>query len=268
MPSRKAVDKGPARLIEREAEEEDRSGHSESVLSAEEEEEEDETGDETIQLSGKKRKSKPAALKKADMKRWRRLAVEEKEAITNEGGIVWRTAQPLLLSLPSKAKKDASNHIRDILSNVEVKLDKLLVPRTTSMPHATRNTNLVGGLASASTGSITGSIMSWQVESGDRLYNEEGMEEDLDKRDEVALLELGGFSSDIAILEALLLPEATETVSLSRAIEEQERELESSRARLQRLKDDWESRGNGGEAASAAVSKLQFWFTLSFLCCC
>lgn len=205
-------------------------------------------------------KGRQKGLTLAEKRKWRRLAIEEKEALVNEGGMVWKAAKPLMANLPSKHQKEMTTLLRSALRNAEMKLDGVLVPPTIRMPHASRNVGIGAGLSSATSGSIAGSVMSWQVERGAGLY-EEGEAED---RDEMALLELGGFSSDIAVLESLLLPEATETVSMTRAIEEQEKELELSKEQLVRLKADRESKKKEGEQAGSEVSsRIEEYFELS-----
>lgn len=245
MPPRKAAKRDDAgQFIEREAEE-DESASSGSSTEGEaqmtvQDEEDEEDNDDTVQSVGTKRRRRTAeGNTKAQMKKWRRLAVEEKEAIVNEGGMVWRAARPLLASLSTKQRKEATDTLRSILDSVEMKLDKELVPRTTSMPHATRN--LTGAMSSS--GSILGSVMSWQLERGARIIeDEEEDSDDEEKGGQVSVLEMGGFSSDIALLESLLLPEATETVTLNRAVEEQEKQLETTKAQLIELKADRERR--------------------------
>lgn len=231
-------------------------GHSHITAQHSDEEDEDEDENDLSRQAGTKRSA--GGIKKLEMKRWRRLAVEEKEALTNEGGIVWRAAQRLMAPLPSKSKKEMAATLTSTLRIVEEKLDSVLVPQTVRMPQLARNSGFGAGLAPiGSSGSIAGSVMSWQVERGDRLFEVAGMgesgEEELEEQEknEVALLELGGFSSDIAVLEALLLPEATETVSMTRALEEQERELASLKEQLSQLKADRETRlrEHSGDAA-------------------
>ncbi|UZJ52280.1 hypothetical protein CBS101457_001600 [Exobasidium rhododendri] len=219
-------------------------------------EDNDDDGDEEEDVEEepeRRSRNRQKGLSQAEKKKWRRLAIEEKESLVNEGGLVWKAAQPMMAKLSAKGKKDLSSLLTSALRRAEVKLNETLVPPTVKMPHASRNVGLGAGMASASYGSITGSVMSWQVERGDRLG--EGEAED---RDEVALLELGGFSSDIAVLESLLLPEAMETVSMTQAIDEQERELETSKKQLLLLKADRESRKEEGEeAASELHSRLK-----------
>lgn len=257
MPPRKAAKRKRNELLSNSREDEassdvlsedEQSDDSRTTPPDEEEGEEEEDDD---QSDTKTARTTLKGMKRSEMKKWRRLAIEEKEAIVNEGGIVWRAAQPLMSTLPTKAKKEMTALLTSALRNAEANLNNALVPPTIRMPHASRNVGLGAGLASTTSGSIAGSIMSWQVERGERLVEEEGNDEE---RDEVALLELGGFSSDIALLESLLLPEASETVSMTRAIEEQERELEVSKEQLVRLKEDRESRKREGERTGSEVS--------------
>ena len=237
-------------------------GHSHiTAQRSDDDDDDDEDEDDLSRQAGTKRSA--GGIKKLEMKRWRRLAVEEKEALTNEGGIVWRAAQRLMAPLPSKSKREMAATLASTLRVVEEKLDSVLVPQTVRMPQLARNSGFGAGLAPiGSSGSIAGSVMSWQVERGDRLFEEAGMgesgEEELEEQEknEVALLELGGFSSDIAVLEALLLPEATETVSMTRALEEQERELESLKDQLSQLKADRETRLREHSGDAAEVRRL------------
>jgi hypothetical protein len=265
MPPRKVTKKATARYLDTEADEDESSSSSEEEQGEtsqvtlqterdEDDEDDEEEEDNTIEKPAiKRRRRTEAGTTKAEMKKWRRLAIEEKEAITNEGGLVWRAAQPLLASLETRPRKEASNSIRSVLDSVEERLDKVLMPRTTHMPHASRN--LASGSALSSSGSIIGSIMSWQVERGSRILNDEEDEED--EQGEVSLLEMGGFSTDIALLETLLLPEATESVTMSRAVEEQERELETSKARLLELRADREKRQKEKDRRGSEVSFFQ-----------
>jgi hypothetical protein len=257
MPSSKAVNRKQKRSKHKDPElEENSEVQSEdersdgSRATPQDDDDDDDEGEEAAKHSQRG----PSKLEK---KRWRRLAIEEQEALVNEGGLVWKAAQPLMAELPSKSKKEFSSLLTAALRNAELKLNETLVPPTVRMPYASRNVGLgAASMASATCGTITGSVMSWQVEKGLKLLGEEESEE----RDEVALLELGGFSSDIAVLESLLLPEATETVSMTQAIDEQERELEVSKEQLIRLKADRESKKREGEDTASEVSS---WIVLN-----
>lgn len=193
------------------------------------------------------------------MRKWRRLAVEEKELITTEGGLIWHAARPFLSGMRPREATDARNALTQLLHHLEGRLDSTLIPPTQNLPHGART----------STGPpLLGCLTSWRAERGGRIYQDS---DDDGEYGDATLVHFenepppagtgvvapAGFSADIALLEGLLLPEAVEAVSLTRALDEQEEELTRLRETLTRLRASYQ---NTRQKDDAAVQQMQTFF--------
>lgn len=172
------------------------------------------------------------------LQKWRRLAVEEKELIMTEGGLIWHQARPILQGLRQKEQREAIGALKQILERIGPTLDATFVPQTASIPHAYKNVAIGNGSNSFASGqSLLGSLMSWRMERGDNIYDEENdIASELDRSDRSLANEARGYAADIALLETLLLPEAAEAVSLTKVLDEQAEQLEELRNRLETIK--------------------------------
>lgn len=208
------------------ASDDDDDEEEDASLSADEEEEalssEDEARQRTSGRKKIKRKSWPS--EKERLRKWRRLSVEERECVTSEGGLIWRTAIPLLNSMPKNIRSMVADSLTRALNRIDSKLETGLVPPLARIPQG----NIT---ASASRRDLASSMLSWRLEEEGSLLRAENPEQPVD------MMGLG-MNGDILELEQMLLPEAEHIVELSKTLTHQSEHLERSTANIARLKRD------------------------------
>lgn len=195
----------------------DQSGEEEEALSSE---------DEARQASTTRKKSKrkgwPSEIER--LRKGRRLSVEERECVTSEGGLIWRTAIPLLNSMPKNIRSMVADSLTRALNRIDGKLESGLVPPLARIPQGTT-------AASATRRDLASSMLSWRLEEEASLLRAENPAQPVD------VMELG-LNGDILELEQMLLPEAEHIVELSKTLTHQSEHLEQSSARIAKLKRD------------------------------
>lgn len=170
-----------------------------------------------------KRKGWPSG--KERLRKWRRLSVEERECVTSEGGLIWRTAIPLLNSMPKNIRSMVADSLTRALNRIDGKLESGLVPPLARLPQ--------GNLAAptATRRDLASSMLSWRLEEEGSLLRAENPDQQVD------VMGLG-MNADITELEQMLLPEAEHIVELSKTLAHQSEHLEQSSSRIAKLKRD------------------------------
>ncbi|PWN41813.1 hypothetical protein IE81DRAFT_367161 [Ceraceosorus guamensis] len=210
------------------------SGSEEEAEDDDEEEEEDEESSEEEENGsevddGRAREAGTARRlpsEKVRLRRWRRVGNDERDAVTSEAGAIWRVARPIIASLPTGQRDAVTQALTRALSRTEEALQKTLVPPTAPLPQGVISTTPAGG----------GSLQAWRNEMSryDDITDLAAASGDALDVEQTLGAERHG---DVATLESLLLPEAVETVALTRALDAQTAELQSALPRLKRLKD-------------------------------
>ncbi|CEH14464.1 hypothetical protein CBOM_02309 [Ceraceosorus bombacis] len=209
---------------EEEAEDDDEEEEDEEdEESSEEEENGSEVEDGRAREAGTARR---LPSEKVRLRRWRRVGNDERDAVTSEAGAIWRVARPILASLPIGQRDAVTQALTRALSRTEEALQKTLVPPTAPLPQGVVSTTPAGG----------GSLQAWRNEMSryDDITDLAAASGDALDVEQTLGAERHG---DVATLESLLLPEAVETVALTRALDAQTAELQSALPRLKRLQD-------------------------------
>ncbi|ETS61745.1 hypothetical protein PaG_03840 [Moesziomyces aphidis] len=174
-------------------------------------------------LKSKKRKDWPSERER--LRKWRRLSVQERECITSEGGLIWRTAIPLLNSMPKNIRSMVADSLTRALNRIDGKLETGLVPPLARIP--------LGSATNTSRRDLPSSMLAWRLEEeGSLLRAEAGDTPEARSIDTMSL----GMNAEITELEQMLLPEAEQIVGLSKTLEHQTQQLEQSQADIARLK--------------------------------
>ncbi|KAJ9480070.1 hypothetical protein PHBOTO_003833 [Pseudozyma hubeiensis] len=213
-------------LVDGASDEDDDASEADPSLSAEEEDDEAlSSEDEARQASSSRKKIKrkgwPSEIER--LRKWRRLSVEERECVTSEGGLIWRTAIPLLNSMPKNIRSMVADSLTRALNRIDGKLETGLVPPLARIPQ--------GNTASVTRRDLASSMLSWRLEEEGSLLRAENPEQSVD------LMGLG-MNADILELEQMLLPEAEHIVELSKTLTHQSEHLEQSSAQIAKLKRD------------------------------
>lgn len=144
----------------------DQSGEEEEALSSE---------DEARQASTTRKKSKrkgwPSEIER--LRKGRRLSVEERECVTSEGGLIWRTAIPLLNSMPKNIRSMVADSLTRALNRIDGKLESGLVPPLARIPQGTT-------AASATRRDLASSMLSWRLEEEASLLRAENPAQPVD----------------------------------------------------------------------------------------
>lgn len=116
----------------------------------------------------KKRKGWPSERER--LRKWRRLSVEERECITSEGGLIWRTAIPLLNSMPKNIRSMVADSLTRALNRIDGKLESGLVPPLARIPLGS-----ITGSSSSHAGrrDLASSMLSWRLEEDGSLLRAE-----------------------------------------------------------------------------------------------
>ncbi|TKY84682.1 hypothetical protein EX895_006584 [Sporisorium graminicola] len=122
--------------------------------------------------SRKKAKRKGWPSERERLRKWRRLSVEERECVTSEGGLIWRTAIPLLNSMPKNIRSMVADSLTRALNRIDAKLESGLVPPLARLPQG----SLTASTAAASTATrrdLASSMLSWRLEEEGSLLRAE-----------------------------------------------------------------------------------------------
>ncbi len=164
-------------LIDGASDDDDDASEEDPSLSADEEDDdealssEDEARHRTSGRKKIKRKSWPSERER--LRKWRRLSVEERECVTSEGGLIWRTAIPLLNSMPKNIRSMVADSLTRALNRIDGKLETGLVPPLARIPQG----NIT---ASASRRDLASSMLSWRLEEEGSLLRAENPEQSVD----------------------------------------------------------------------------------------
>lgn len=174
---------------------------------------------------------------KWQLKKWRRVAPEERDAVTGEGGLVWREAQHILNEHSRKDQDVLKLLLQRALSRTDASLTKERIPREPRLPTSVVSA-AAGGWGAATNAAVAGggesSLVAWKMEEQGDLA---GLFDGDDDREN----KVNGFDGEIADMERVLLPEAEQTAHLFSAREQQDRvitRLRAVRDRLRRELDD------------------------------
>ncbi|CBQ74022.1 conserved hypothetical protein [Sporisorium reilianum SRZ2] len=167
--------------------------------------------------SRKKRKGWPSERER--VRKWRRLTIEERECVTSEGGLVWRTAIPLLNSMPKNIRSMVADSLTRALNRIDAKLESALVPPLARLPQGSTTTRK----------DLASSMLAWRLEEEASLLRSEAP---------LPTPQPLGLNADISDLEHMLLPEAEHIVQLSKTLANQSEHLDQASAHIARLKRD------------------------------
>lgn len=190
---------------------------------------------------------------KWQLKRWRRVTPEERDAVVGEGGLVWREARHILNEHTRREQDMLKALIQRAMAKTDAALAKERIPREPRLPPAVVSA-AAGGWGAATSAAVAGggesSLVAWKMEEqGDLAGLFDGDEERYDKAN--------GFDGEIADMERVLLPEAEQTAHLFSAREQQDQvitRLEAVRDRLR--KDSQAVRGEDTAVTGHSVCDL------------
>ncbi|SOV03688.1 uncharacterized protein UDID_05487 [Ustilago sp. UG-2017a] len=193
----------------------------------------------TRRWKAKNRKGWPSERER--LRKWRRLSVEERECVTSEGGLIWRTAIPLLNSMPKNIRSMVADSLTRALNRIDGKLESGLVPPLPRIPQGTTSSLLTSSAASSARRDLASTMLSWRLEEEGALLRAENPESSRGI-DTMSL----GMNAEIMELEQMLLPEAEQIVELSKTLKHQSDQLELSQSDIVKLKRDRRLIKSGG----------------------
>lgn len=212
--------------------------------------------------SAKNKVGRPVKARSLTTKQWRHYAKQERDLICRRGGLIWQAARPLLEEMSATDRSAAATALREMTRSLDARMQTALVPGTIKLPGRLNGSTAMNEKDYRPTLS---SLMSWVLSTGGTLpsYDDEDDDDDNDAADFSRASNFAttseqpkGFEADKRVLEELLMPEINGLISLQRASEAQDRELELAKRELDRLQQASDLIENKSEAVRENLSAL------------
>ncbi|PWY98374.1 hypothetical protein BCV70DRAFT_202151 [Testicularia cyperi] len=181
-----------------------------------------------------KRRRKGWPTPRERLRKWRKLSLEERECVTSEGGLIWRTAIPLLNSMPKNVRSMVADSLARALNRIDGKLEAGLVPPLPRVP-----------TASGARRELASSMLSWRLEEEGSLLRAENADLTANIMNPTDL----GMNAEIAELEQMLLPEAEQIIELNKTLQHQSDELTRTKSSISKLRKDRKAIKNSDSGA-------------------